>query len=69
MDSVEHIQSDNKMDSDFEQDEDKMENEEIDEEDKRQIAASCRFCCTLSMVLTVESLFYNLYRNVNFTYV
>ena len=63
MDSMEHIQSDNELDSDFE-DEDEVEDEEVDEEDKG--SASCCFCCTLSMV---ESLFYNLYRNVNFIYV
>ena len=66
MDSMEHIQSDNELDSDFEEDEDEVENEEVDEEDKGQISASCCFCFTLSMV---ESLFYNLYRNVNFIYV
>ena len=66
MDSMEHIQSDNELDSDFEEDEDKVENEEVDEEDKGQISASYCFYCTLSMV---ESLFYNLYRNVNFIYV
>ena len=64
MDSMEHIQSDNELDSDFEEDE--VENEEVDEEDKGKISASCCFCCTLSMV---ESLFYNLYRNVNSIYV
>ena len=64
MDSMEHIQSDNELNSDFEEDE--VENEEVDEEDKWQISASCCLCCTLSMV---ESLFYNLYRNVNFIYV
>ena len=47
MDSMEHIQSDNELDSDFEEDEDKVENEEDDEEDKGQISASCCFCCTL----------------------
>ena len=65
VDLMEHIQSDNELDSDFEEDEDKMENEEVDEEDKGQISASC-FYFTLSMV---ESLFYNHYRNVNFIYV
>ena len=34
MDSMEHIQSDNELDSDFEEDEDKEENEADDEEDK-----------------------------------
>ena len=65
VDLMEHIQSDNELDSDFEEDEDKMENEEVDVEDKGQISASC-FYFTLSMV---ESLFYNHYRNVNFIYV
>ena len=66
MDSMEHIQSDNELDSDFEEDEDEVEIEEVDEENKGQISASCCFCCTLSMV---ESLFYNLCRNVKFMYV
>ena len=66
MDSMEHIQSDNELDSDFEEGEDEVEDEEVDEDDKGQISASCCFCCTLSMV---ESLFYNHYRNVNFIYV
>ena len=66
MDSMEHIQSDNELDSDFEEDEDEVENEDVDEEDKGQISASCCFCCTLSIV---ESLFFILYRNVNFIYV
>ena len=50
MDSMEHIQSDNELDSDFEEDEDEVENEEVDEEDKGQISASCCFYCILSMV-------------------
>ena len=66
MDSVEHIQSDNELDSDFEEEEDEVEDEKVDEEGKGQISASCCFYCTLSMV---ESLFYNHYRNVNFLYV
>ena len=63
---MEHIQSDNELDSDFEEDKDEVEDEEVDEEDKGQISASRFFYCTLSMV---ESLFYNHYRNVNFIYV
>ena len=35
---MEHIQSDNELDSDFEEDEDEVEDEEIDEEDKGQIS-------------------------------
>ena len=54
----------NELDSDFEEDE--VEDEEVDEEDKGQMSAICCFCCTLGMV---ESLVYNLYRNVNFIYV
>ena len=49
MDSREHIQCDNELDSDFEEDKVEVENEEVDE-DKGQISASCCFCCTLSMV-------------------
>ena len=68
MDSMEHMQSDNELESDF--DEDEVENEEVDEEDKWQISASCCFCCTLTDLAwkKLESLFYNLYRNVNFIY-
>ena len=47
---MEHIQSDNELESDFEEDEDEVEDEEEDEEDKGQISASCCFCCTISMV-------------------
>ena len=50
MDSMEHMQSYNELDSDFEEDEDEVEDEEVDEEDKGQISASCCFYCTLSMV-------------------
>ena len=51
MDSMEHIQSDNELDSDFEQDEDEEEDEEVDEKEKEQISACyfC-FCCTISIV-------------------
>ena len=66
MDSMELIQSDNELHSNFEEDEDEVEHEEVDKEDKGQISASCSFCCTLSMV---ESLFCNLCRNVNLKYV
>ena len=66
MDSVEHIQSDNELDSDFEEDADEVEDEEVDQEDKGQISASCCFYCTLSMV---ESLIYKHYRKDNFIYV
>ena len=66
IDSMEHIQSDNELDSDFEEDEDEVEDQEVDKEDKGQISASCCFCCTLSMV---ESSLHNLYRNVNYIYV
>ena len=41
MDSMEHIQSDNELDSDFEEDEDEVEDEEVDDKDKGQISASC----------------------------
>ena len=34
MDSMEHMQSYNELDSDFEEDEDEAEDEEVDEEDK-----------------------------------
>ena len=34
MDSVEHIQSDNELESDFEEDEDEVEDEDVDQEDK-----------------------------------
>ena len=65
---MEHMQSDNELESDF--DEDEVENEEVDEEDKWQISASCCFCCTLTDLAwkKLQSLFYNLYRNVNFIY-
>ena len=45
---MEHMQSDNELESDFEEDKDEVENEEVDEEDKWQISASCCFCCTLT---------------------
>ena len=48
MDSMEHIQSDNELDYDFEEDEDEVENKEVDEEDKGPISASCCFCCTMT---------------------
>ena len=64
MDSLERIQSDNELDSNFE---DEEEDEVVGEEEKGQISASCCcLCCVLSMA---ESLDYNLYRNVDFVYV